>query len=309
MRWLAVIWTGALGLAVAAALTGPTHWDGRHDWATTWWLIAAGPFVLGLSATNIVPEWQRVVVLRMGRFAGVRGPGIVLVIPFFEWITSAIDIRVRTAALTSETAMTRDSVSVKIEAIMIWRVQDPRKVALEVQDYVTAMQRAGMVSLRETIGSVDLDTLLTNMGTVDETIKASTVKKTAGWGATVQSVDIKDITIASDLQAVMSRDAQAQREQRARVTLAKAEGAIASEMAHAAAIYDSNPTALMLRQMELVHEMGKDNATIIVPTEMLSSVSGIAQAMVAGVVGARADNGASGKPDTISSTTDERTTE
>ena len=282
MNMFALAWLVAL--AAATVLT----YVGEIPARIAWWILASGPLWLLLSSVRVVDQWNRVVVLRLGRFAGLRGPGIVLLIPFAEWVSEMVDTRIRTQSLTSETAMTKDSVSVSVEAVMVWRVVDARKAAVDVADYRMAVERAGLVSLRETIGAVNLDDLLSDFEGIDERIKAAMVRRTQPWGVAVDSVDIKDIGIAAELQAVMSRDAQAQREQRARVTLAGAEEAIARKMRDAALIYDESPMALRLREMELVHEMGKDNATIIIPTEMIGSVSG---GLVGGVIGQKLSGG------------------
>ena len=282
MNMFALAWLVAL--AAATVLT----YVGEIPARIAWWILASGPLWLLLSSVRVVDQWNRVVVLRLGRFAGLRGPGIVLLIPFAEWVSEMVDTRIRTQSLTSETAMTKDSVSVSVEAVMVWRVVDARKAAVDVADYRMAVERAGLVSLRETIGAVNLDDLLSDFEGIDERIKAAMVRRTQPWGVAVDSVDIKDIGIAAELQAVMSRDAQAQREQRARVTLAGAEEAIARKMRDAALIYDGSPMALRLREMELVHEMGKDKSTIIIPTEMIGSVSG---GLVGGVIGQKLSGG------------------
>jgi RNA polymerase-interacting CarD/CdnL/TRCF family regulator len=274
---------------VATVVTAFLWLNGLVDGSIPAWIAVSGPVWFLVASIRVVDEWDRVVVLRLGRFAGLRGPGLVLVIPFIEWVSRTVDMRIRTQLLTSETAMTKDSVSVKVEAVMVWSVSDAKTAAVDVADYQRAVERAGMVSLRETIGAIDLDKLLSAFDEVDRKITESLIKRTKNWGVKVASVDIRDIAIDLELREVMSRDAQAKREQRARVTLAGAEVEIANQMELAGRIYDRSPTALRLREMELVHEMGKDNSTIIIPTEMLTSVSGVSgKAFVSGLVGSAA---------------------
>ena len=239
---------------------------------------------LALYSVRFVKEWNRAVVLRLGKFAGIRGPGLILLIPFIEQVNQLVDLRLRTTRLLSETAMTRDTVSVGVETIVFWKVIDPRIAAVEVANYDDAVNQAAMVSLRETIGSATLGELLSDFAMIDERLRTSIARRVGAWGVEIVSVDIKDVAIPNALQEVMSRQAQADRERAARVTLAGAETEIAARMSEAAAIYDRSGTALKLREMGLVYEMGKSNSTILIPTEMLASVSGVA----GGIAGAAA---------------------
>ncbi len=226
-----------------------------------------------LRSIRVAKEWNRAVVLRLGRFDRLGGPGLYLVLPLIEQVTTVIDIRIQTTSITAEQALTRDTVSVGVDAIVFWQVTDARAAAINIANYREAIERVAQTTLREMIGSTDLQRLLSDRQAADEKLRASITAKTTTWGVAATSVEIRDVVIPKELQDAMSRQAQAEREKAARVTLASAEQAIAEQVLEAAKLYDTNPTALRLRQMNLLYEMNKDRgATVLIPTDMASAL-------------------------------------
>jgi regulator of protease activity HflC (stomatin/prohibitin superfamily) len=235
-------------------------------------ILAAVALVL-LRSVRIAKEWQRAVILRLGRFQRIGGPGLYLVLPLIEQATAVIDTRIQTTSITAEQALTRDTVAVGVDAIVFWQVTDARAAAINIANYREAIERVAQTSLREMIGATELSRLLADRHTADEKLKLSITAKTSTWGVSATSVEIRDVVIPRELQDAMSRQAQAEREKDARVTLASAEQEIARQVVAAAALYDSNPTALRLRQMNLLYEMNKERGTtVLIPTEMAESL-------------------------------------
>ncbi len=236
--------------------------------------------LLLLRTVRVAPEWRRVVVLRLGRFQAVRGPGLYILLPVLDTIAMTIDMRIQTTSITAEQALTRDTVAVGVDAIVFWQVEDPRAAAINIASYAEAIERVSQTSLREMIGASDLSRLLSDRRSADEQLRATIAGKTGGWGVGVRSVEIRDVAIPASLQDAMSRQAQAEREKSARVTLASAEGEIARQVLEAAAVYAGNPVALQLRQMNLLYEMNKDRGvTVLVPTEMAAALGVVARGM------------------------------
>jgi len=231
-------------------------------------------------SVRIANEWQRAVVLRLGRLHKVKGPGIYLVLPGLDRVASLVDLRIQTTGITAEQALTRDTVAVGVDAIVFWQVTDAQAAAVNIANYTQAIERVAQTSLREMIGSTDLSRLLSDRKAADEQLRVTITSKTTTWGVSAVSVEIKDVSIPRELQDAMSRQAQAEREKDARVTLASAEQEIARQVLAAAKLYDSDPTALKLRQMNLLYEMNKERGTtVLIPTDMASSLGG-AVAMV-----------------------------
>jgi regulator of protease activity HflC (stomatin/prohibitin superfamily) len=229
-----------------------------------------------LRSIRIANEWQRAVVLRLGRFDRLGGPGLYLVVPLVEQVTMVIDNRVQTTSIVAEQALTRDTVAVGVDAIVFWQVTDAKAAAINIQNYREAIERVAQTTLREMIGSTDLQRLLSDRQAADEQLRASITDKTSSWGVAATSVEIRDVSIPKELQDAMSRQAQAEREKAARVTLASAEQEIARQVLEAAKLYDSNPTALRLRQMNLLYEMNKERGTtVLIPTDMASSLGSV----------------------------------
>jgi regulator of protease activity HflC (stomatin/prohibitin superfamily) len=236
-------------------------------------VLAVIVVVILLRSLRLTQEWRRAVVLRLGRFHAVKGPGVFLVLPFIDSVTIIIDMRIETSSITAEQALTRDMVAVGVDAIVFWQVVDPRAAAIMIANYREAVERVSQTSLREMIGGSDLGLLLSDRRAADARLRETIAEKTATWGVAVRSVEIRDVAIPSSLQDAMSRQAQAEREKNARVTLASAEQEIAQRVVEAAAIYQQNPVALQLRQMNLLYEMNKDRGTtVLIPTEMASSL-------------------------------------
>jgi regulator of protease activity HflC (stomatin/prohibitin superfamily) len=229
-----------------------------------------------LRAIRLTQEWRRAVVLRLGRFHAVKGPGLYFVIPVVDQVAMIIDMRIQTTSITAERALTRDTVAVGVDAIVFWQVADARAAAIQIANYREAIERVAQTSLREMIGATDLTRLLSDRRAADEQLRITIGEKTASWGVAVRSVEIRDVAIPTDLQDAMSRQAQAEREKDARVTLASAEQAIAQQVLEAARLYTQDPVALQLRQMNLLYEMNKERGTtVLIPTDMAAALGSI----------------------------------
>jgi regulator of protease activity HflC (stomatin/prohibitin superfamily) len=236
-------------------------------------IIAIIILVIVARSARIASEWNRAVILRLGRFHQVKGPGIYLVFPGIDYVAQVIDMRIQTTMITAEKALTKDTVAVSVDAVVFWQVENPEAAAIRIADYRQAIDRVAQTSLREMIGATLLQRLLSDRLEADEQLRQMIIKKTISWGVTANSVEIRDVTIPPELQDAMSRQAQAEREKDARVTLASVEPAIAEQVMKAAALYGSDPNALKLRQMNLLYEMNKERGTtVLIPTDMASSL-------------------------------------
>jgi regulator of protease activity HflC (stomatin/prohibitin superfamily) len=228
---------------------------------------------LGYSV-KMAQQWERAVVLRLGKLHAVKGPGLFILIPIFDAVTTWIDQRIRTTEVNAEQALTKDTVPVNVDAIVFWMVHDAERAALEIADYVSAVQRVAQTSLREMIGSSVLSELLSERKEADATLKDVIGSKTAEWGVTVNSVEIRDVAIPDNLQDAMSRQAQAEREKQARVILGSAEEEVAQKFVNAAKLYASSPEALQLRAMNIIYETTKERgATILMPSSMVDAMN------------------------------------
>jgi regulator of protease activity HflC (stomatin/prohibitin superfamily) len=220
---------------------------------------------LSLKMANV---WQKFVILR------VKGAGVFAIIPILDSIAAVIDERIQTTAFNAEQALTRDTVPVNVDAIIFWHVHDAEKAALAITDYREAIDRVAQTSLREMIGSSMLAALLSDRKDADEQLKDEIGRKTAPWGITVSSVEIRDVAIPVALQDAMSRQAQAEREKQARVILGSAEAAIAGKFVEASEVYAGHPVALQLRAMNIIYETTKERgATILMPSSMVDSLN------------------------------------
>jgi regulator of protease activity HflC (stomatin/prohibitin superfamily) len=229
-------------------------------------------FLVVLRSIRIAQEWRRAVVLRLGRFHAVKGPGLYLLWPI-DTIATVLDMRIQTINITAEEALTRDTVAVGVDAIVFWQIEDARAAAINIVNVDEAIERVSQTSLREMIGATELSRLLSDRHTADTALRETIAVKTKSWGVAVRAVEIRDVAIPAALQDAMSRQAQAERERDARVTLARAETAIAEQVVAAAAIYARNPVALQLRQMNLLYEMNKERgATVLIPTDMAAAL-------------------------------------
>jgi regulator of protease activity HflC (stomatin/prohibitin superfamily) len=221
-------------------------------------------------------QWERAVVLRLGRLQGIKGPGLFIIIPIVDTVATWIDQRIQTTEFNAEQALSKDTVPVNVDAVVFWQVHDPERAALEITDYREAIGRVAQTSLREMVGSSPLARLLADRKDGDELLRAEIGRKTADWGVSVMSVEMRDISVPPELQDAMSRQAQAERELLARVMLGDAEKQIASKFVEAADIYAKSPAALELRAMNIIYETTKERgATILMPTSMVNAMNPI----------------------------------
>ena len=219
-------------------------------------------------------QWERAVVLRFGKLQSIRGPGMFFLIPFVDNVAAWLDQRIQTTQFAAEQALTADSVPANIDAVLFWQVHDVERAALEISDYREAILRVAQTTLREMIGASSLSSMLTERKRSDARLREEIGQKTREWGVSVLSVEIRDVAIPPALQDAMSRQAQAEREKAARVTLGAAEKEIAQNFLEAANTYASNPAALQLRAMNIIYETTKERgATILVPSMMVDSLN------------------------------------
>jgi len=232
---------------------------------------AAAIIAFSLKMAN---AWQKFVILRMGKLQSVKGAGLFVIIPVIDNVVAIIDERIQTTAFNAEQALTKDTVPVNVDAIIFWHVHDAEKAALAITNYREAIDRVAQTTLREMIGASMLAALLSDRKDADEHLKEEIGKKTAPWGISVSSVEIRDVAIPEALQDAMSRQAQAEREKQARVILGSAEAAIAGKFVEAADIYAGHPAALQLRAMNIIYEATKERgATILIPSSMVDSLN------------------------------------
>ena len=239
------------------------------------------PAVLFVGLAGLTPlsllmalQWERAVVLRLGKLHSIRGPGLFMIIPFIDNVTEWVDQRIQTIEFNAEQALTRDTVPANIDAILFWQVHDAQRAALEITDYRQAILRVAQTSLREMIGASPLSALLSDRKAADEQLREVIGRKTADWGVAAISVEIRDVTIPTQLQEAMSRQAQAEREKAARVILGSAELEVAQKFLDAANIYSKNPAALQLRAMNIIYETTKERGTtILIPTSMVDAMN------------------------------------
>ena len=229
--------------------------------------------VFALFGIKIANQWERAVVLRFGKFQALRGPGLFFVIPVVDEVSHLIDQRVRVTDVTAESALTRDTVPVDVDAIVFWTVWDAQKSVLEVSDYFAAVALSAQTALREAIGHSDLAKMLTEREHIGAQLRRILDEKTNAWGITVHSVEIRDVKIPQALEDAMSRQAQAERERQARIILGTAETEIASRFVAAAAEYENRPVALHLRAMNMLYEALKERGSmVIVPSSAVETM-------------------------------------
>jgi regulator of protease activity HflC (stomatin/prohibitin superfamily) len=224
-------------------------------------------------APRVAQQWERAVVLRLGRFAGLHGPGLFWIVPFVDTVSSWIDQRTITTSFAAEQTLTSDTVPVNVDAVLFWMVHDAQKAALEVQDYEQAVSWAAQTALRDIIGRTDLTDLLRGRERIEGELQELIDARSNPWGITVQSVEMRDVVIPSALQDAMSREAQAAREKQARIILGQAEAEIAHSFEEAARSYHNNPTALHLRAMNMLYEGLKEKgALMLIPSSAVESM-------------------------------------
>jgi regulator of protease activity HflC (stomatin/prohibitin superfamily) len=239
------------------------------------WPVFSGALVglYFLFAIKVVRQWEKVVVLRLGRYVGLRGPGMCHIVPIFETLSPYVDQRVRVASVSAESTLTRDTVPVNVDAIVFWMVWNAEKCILEVENFVDAINMSAQTALRESIGRHELAQMITEREILGRELQRILDEKTNPWGITVQSVEIRDVKIPQALEDAMSRQAQAERERQARNILGQAETEIADKFAQAAAIYRNDPTALHLRAMNMLYEAIKERgAMVIVPSSVVETM-------------------------------------
>ena len=241
-------------------------------------LVVVGILVLlaliTVFALQMAQQWEKAIVLRFGKLHAIRGPGLFVIVPVMDSVTEWIDERIQTTEFNAEQALTKDTVPANIDAILFWQVHDAQRAALEITDYRSAILRVAQTSLREMIGASPLSALLADRKAADEQLRLEIGRKTTDWGVSAVSVEIRDVAIPPELQDAMSRQAQAEREKEARVTLGSAEAVIAQKFVDAANIYALNPAALQLRAMNIVYETTKERgATILMPSAMVDCMN------------------------------------
>jgi len=264
-------------LCVAAAVRGEV-WV-AFNLASVWLLVLypLGMTLLGLLlliALKIAFQWEKAVVLRFGKYRGLKGPGLFWIIPIVDTIAMWIDHRVMVTPFSAEKTLTKDTVPVDVDAVLFWMVWDAEKAALEVEDYRMAIAWAAQTALREVIGQMDLADILVGRARMDAELQRIIDQRTTPWGITVQSVEIRDVVIPQELEDAMSRQAQAERERQARVILGESEKQIADKFAEASRAYINNPTALHLRAMNMLFEGLKEKgAMVIVPSSAVDTMN------------------------------------
>ena len=227
-----------------------------------------------LFALKVASQWQKVIVLRLGKFKELAGPGAFWIIPIIDTIPTWIDHRVMVTPFSAEKTLTKDTVPVDVDAVLFWVVWDAEKAALEVEDYKVAIAWAAQTALREVIGQMDLANILIGRARMDDDLQKIIDERTTPWGVTVQSVEIRDVVIPQDLEDTMSRQAQAERERQARVILGESEKQIAASFSEASQSYIDNPTALHLRAMNMLFEGLKEKgALVIVPSSAVDTMN------------------------------------
>jgi regulator of protease activity HflC (stomatin/prohibitin superfamily) len=252
----------AIGLAVSAAVHHPAPA-----------ICGALVGIYFLFAIKVIRQWEKVAVLRLGRYVGLRGPGLCHIIPIIETLSPDVDQRVRVASVSAESTLTRDTVPVNVDAIVFWLVWNAEKSILEVENFIDAINMSAQTALRESIGRHELAQMITEREMMGRELQRILDEKTNPWGITVQSVEIRDVKIPSGLEDAMSRQAQAQRERQARIILGQAEQEISNSFVQAAAAYAENPVALHLRAMNMLYEAVKEKgAMVIVPSTAVETM-------------------------------------
>jgi regulator of protease activity HflC (stomatin/prohibitin superfamily) len=243
-------------------------------WDWTWWHTAIA-ILLGIwigTWIRIADQWNRAVILRLGRFARVSGPGLFFRIQLIETVAQWVNVQIRATQIQAQAAMTKDTVPVTVKTVMFWRVINPRDAVIEVDNYAQSLELAAQTALRTATGAHDFTDLLSKRESVNEVIKNAIEEKAKKWGLEVSSIEIQDVEIPSDLQDAMSREAQAEREQHARVILGASEVEIARKFKEAAEIYADDEKAFQLRAMNIIYETTKEKgSTILLPTTLVDA--------------------------------------
>jgi hypothetical protein len=288
----AIIWIATVPVALAV--------DTMSDGDATPWAVLGG-FLLGflfLFGLKMADQWEKAVVLRFGKFRGVRGPGLFWIIPIVDSVAQIVDHRVRATDVTAESALTQDTVPVNVDAIVFWLVWDCEKAVLEVESFFDAIFLASQTALREAIGRHELAEMITEREKLGQQLQQILDDKTNPWGITVQSVEIRDVKIPGALEDAMSRRAQAERERQARIILGTAETEIADKFAQASERYQHNPVAMHLRAMNMLYEAIKEKGSmVIVPSSAVETMGLGAMTGIAALGGAEVSAEGVGLPD------------
>jgi regulator of protease activity HflC (stomatin/prohibitin superfamily) len=253
-------------LGAGAAASAATHLP---------WPVITGLLVglYLLFAIQVVQPWERVALMRMGRYVGLRGPGFFPIVPVIETTSAIVDQRVRVHSVSAESTLTRDTVPVNVDANMFWMVWNVEKAILEVEDFNEAVNMSAQTALRESIGRHELAQMITEREMMGHELQRILDEKTNPWGITIQSVEIRDVRIPETLENAMSQEAQAERERRARVILGQAEVQVSDQFAQASRVYGENPGALHLRAMNMLYEAIKEKgAMVIVPSSAVETM-------------------------------------
>lgn len=238
-----------------------------------WLFVGVVVGIFLFASLQVGSQWEKAVVLRAGRFRALRGPGVFMIVPILDTISSWIDHRIQTTPFSAEQTLTKDTVPVDVDAVLFWIVWDAEKAALEIQDYRQATFWAAQTALRDVIGETPLSDLLVGRRKLDDALQKVIDERSTPWGITVQSVEMRDVVIPAGLQDAMSRQAQAERERQARVILSESESQIAAQFIKAGEAYAANPTALHLRAMNMLYEGLKERgALIVVPSTAVESM-------------------------------------
>jgi regulator of protease activity HflC (stomatin/prohibitin superfamily) len=264
------------GVLIAITVLGAVRMDGRvpDAWIGLFVTITTLASVYILFGLKVASQWEKAVVLRLGKFHTLRGPGVFWIIPIIDSIPSWIDHRVMVTLFSAEKTLTKDTVPVDVDAVLFWVVWDAEKAALEVKDYQSAIAWAAQTALRDIIGRMMLADILIGRSAIDEELQHIIDERTTPWGVTVNSVEIRDIVIPQDLEDAMSRQAQAERERQARVILGESEKQIAASFSEASQVYVDNPTALHLRAMNMLFEgLKQKGALVIVPSSAVDTMN------------------------------------
>ncbi len=262
-----------IAVLILAAGVGLGWWLSVRTGQILWLLAGVALGCIVGMAPRIADQWERAIVLRLGRYTGSRGPGLFWIVPFIDTVTAWIDQRTITTSFDAEQTLTSDTVPVNVDAVLFWVVHDPEKAALEVQHYDNAVSWAAQTALRDIIGRTSLTDLLRGRERIEAELQQLIDQRSNPWGVTVQSVEMRDVIIPGSLQDAMSREAQAAREKQARVILAQAETEIATLFEQASLSYQNNPTALHLRAMNMLYEGLKEKgALMLVPSSAVESM-------------------------------------
>jgi regulator of protease activity HflC (stomatin/prohibitin superfamily) len=261
----------AVAIFAAAVALASVAWMATGDWIVPAALVLAGLALM--QSPRVAQQWERGVVLKLGRFVGLRGPGLFWIVPFVDRVSSWIDQRTITTTFAAEQTLTSDTVPVNVDAVLFWMVHDAQKAALEVQDYAQAVSWAAQTALRDIIGRTALADLLRGREQIEAELQQLIDQRSNPWGVTVSSVEMRDVVIPVALQDAMSREAQAAREKQARIILGQAEMEIAHSFQEAAKSYHDNPTALHLRAMNMLYEGLKEKgALMLIPSSAVESM-------------------------------------